>query len=757
MQDLIQDFLDSMARDGCAPADMSMPIVPDDKWHYYTLAGDVKSKKAGAYSLCIEDDFGFGCYLNRRSGDVMGWHSKSDRQLTKDERTAINDKIALHKVARQKELEAGWDNTRGVVEFEFSISSPADMSHPYLAKKGLVPDSDIRILDGDLMIPMKDINGVVWSYQVITQTCFKHYRAGGKVAGCFYGIGEPKDRVIICEGWATGKTLSMACDIPVRVAFDAGKMLSVARETRKALPNAQIILVGDNDAWRTDQKGNLENIGAIKAEQAALDVGGHFIIPHFKPESLETKPTDFDDLRLIEGLDAVTAQLAKITDFKRETIVEVTPFEDKIAPKQEVLKNWEDLVVVKAIDRSGAIKEIKDISVNYYTLIRHYPSMHNMFKWDDFSKKVIVANAGSVYPAHCFEPHVLTDDCITKIDMHLQKLGIGINGSEQKTRTAIYQAAFDDPFNPIKDHFDSLVWDGESRLDSWLAKYCGAKFDDAGYVSTVGRTWMVAAVARVYDPGCKFDHMMILEGGQGLGKSTALKMLADVTLKGDEEYFTDAFSMKKCTSPDELSKLRGKFIVECAELTGMNKADRDEMTNFITQTRDTYRSPYGREMITYPRTFVLAGTNNPVDGIFTDPTGYRRFWCVKCSTFNTDELKLIRTQLWAEAVHLYKSGYSLYQNKEFYELAERQGRSRIVQDDWRSVVLDYCNGKEFVTTKDILTDALKFELKYITRKESSRVNKILAQEKFTDARKRVGKTQVWGWQNPEYVEQEIEF
>ena len=119
MQEMIQDFLDCMTRDGCAPADPT--IVPDDKWHYYTLAGDARSKKAGAYSLCIEDDFAFGCYLNRRSGEIIGWHSKPDRQLTKDERTQIADRIALNKAARQRELEAGWENTREVVEFELSI------------------------------------------------------------------------------------------------------------------------------------------------------------------------------------------------------------------------------------------------------------------------------------------------------------------------------------------------------------------------------------------------------------------------------------------------------------------------------------------------------------------------------------------------------------------------------------------------------------------------------------------------------------
>lgn len=760
-----KDFLDAMIAGGCAPDDTNMVIEADNHWHYYTLSGDRRTKKAGAYSLCVEGDFAFGCFLNRRSGDIIGWHNVSEgRKLSKEERKFIADKIEENKRAREKELSDKWDNTKAVVEFELDCSLPVELDHPYLVKKGLAPDSDMRMMDGELIIPIRDRFGAVWTYQRILPNGLKFYKEGGKINGCFYAIGyvTPEiDKVIICEGWATGKSLNMACDIPVVVAFDSGKLKAVAQEIRRLCPNAKIIICGDNDQWRVNQKGELENIGVIKAEQAAVTVGGFCIIPQFKPESLINKPTDFDDLRMLEGIDEVRAQVNKArTDVVvvEDAPFEITPFDDVVHHVQGEVVDWEQQVIVKSIDRSGAIKEIKDIGLNYYILVKHHPAFDSMFRWDAMAYKVRVVNGGGIYPKHVFKEHVLNDSDITQVDYRLQKLGIGINGSDAKTRTAIYQVAQDDPMHPIRDFFDGLIWDGEERVKTWLRKFTGAVADDREYVDEAGMTWLVAAVKRIYEPGCKFDHMLILEGGQGAGKSTLLHTLSDVLDMGDEnEYFTDSFSMKNVTNKDELAKLTGKFIVECAELSGMNKADRDEMTNFVTQMKDVYRAPYGRETLEYPRQFVLAGTNNPTDGIFTDPTGYRRFWCVKCGNIDLSSFRFIRSQLWAEAVHLYKTGYSLERSKAFYDLAVESGKSRILQDDWHSTIMNYISGKDWVDTKDILVEALRFDMKAVTQRESRRVNRILVQERWEKKKRTLGRTQVWGWQNPLFVEQEIEF
>jgi predicted P-loop ATPase len=258
---------------------------------------------------------------------------------------------------------------------------------------------------------------------------------------------------------------------------------------------------------------------------------------------------------------------------------------------------------------------------------------------------------------------------------------------------------------------------------------------------------MVGAVKRVFEPGCKFDHMLILEGGQGKGKSTFFQDLANFGPYG--EYFCDTFQLARSDSKDELAKLSGVLIVEVQEMANFNRKDRDTLTAFVTTKIDEYRKPYGRLNHKYPRQFVLAGTYNPTGGLFSDPTGARRYWCVTVDTIDNARLRDDQNQLWAEAVHLYRSGYQLALSPDIYALAEKAQRGRYMDDPWSTEVLTYAYGKGEVQIKDIMS-LLDIPKHQRSGRDQGRIVKILKHNRFTRTVKHIDNVPIPMWLAPGY-------
>jgi putative DNA primase/helicase len=199
--------------------------------------------------------------------------------------------------------------------------------------------------------------------------------------------------------------------------------------------------------------------------------------------------------------------------------------------------------------------------------------------------------------------------------------------------------------HPVRDYLEALAWDGTARLDGWAIAYLGA--EDTALHRSMAALWMVSAVARIMQPGCKADHMLILEGPQGIRKSTALKVLAS------EPWFTD--ELAELGSKDAAQQMRGIWIIEMAELDAIGQADVSRIKAFLSRTTDRYRPPYERYVVTVPRQCVFAGTVNP-DTYLRDETGNRRFWPLRCGDIDLDGLRRDRDQLWAEAVARYRAG-----------------------------------------------------------------------------------------------------
>lgn len=282
-----------------------------------------------------------------------------------------------------------------------------------------------------------------------------------------------------------------------------------------------------------------------------------------------------------------------------------------------------------------------------------------------------------------FIPHPLRDDEILNFRAWVDTRGLIVGKND--AADIMVALARRNTINPPKEYFETLVWDKKPRLDTWLTYYLGADEQNEAYLRLVGSKWMIAAIKRVYEPGCKFDNVLILEGNQYIGKSRALERLATIN---NQRYFTDE-SVEFRNNKDSLLKLQGKLIFEMPELASFRKAETDEIKAFITRSVDEYRPPYARKNAPRPRMFVIAGTVNPIAGYLTDPTGNRRYWPVKCGEkIDLEALDNDKQQLWAEAIVRHKSKEQIWLEPKEHDLAALEQQERMIDDIMADRIID---------------------------------------------------------------------
>lgn len=283
------------------------------------------------------------------------------------------------------------------------------------------------------------------------------------------------------------------------------------------------------------------------------------------------------------------------------------------------------------------------------------PEWKGVLRFDRFANKVRVQKAP---PRHVVDgggpdpiPGAVWDSRLTTraVVWFQQKYGFMIHG--WALEAAVAQIARSDSYHPVADYLAALKWDGVRRVDTWLAVH--GRVDPSPYSSAVGRHWLVAAVARALEPGCKADNVLVLEGAQRGGKSRLCRALVpDETWFGDSEF--------RIGSKDGYLAIQGKWIYELAEFTALLKSGNAAGKAFITSQFDTYRAPYERHTESVPRSCVFVATVNEAKYL-TDETGGGRFWpvVVRASATNyldLDPLTRVRDQIWAEAATLYHEG-----------------------------------------------------------------------------------------------------
>lgn len=250
---------------------------------------------------------------------------------------------------------------------------------------------------------------------------------------------------------------------------------------------------------------------------------------------------------------------------------------------------------------------------------------------------------------------------------------------------AVTKAVDDRSYHPIREYFASLPeWDGVKRVDTLLADYLGASDND--YTRAVSRKTLCAAYMRVHSPGIKFDYMPVLNGAQGIGKSTFIANLG-------MEWFSDSLNLSDMNDKTAAEKLQGYWIIEIGELAGMKKADLDKVKAFISRVDDKYRASFGRRVTPHPRQCVFFGTTNSENGYLRDITGNRRYWNVRVTgngKFKPWQMTPeVIQQIWAETAVLAKAGEKLYLPPELEEHAKAEQRGAMEQDDREGLVLEY--------------------------------------------------------------------
>jgi putative DNA primase/helicase len=255
--------------------------------------------------------------------------------------------------------------------------------------------------------------------------------------------------------------------------------------------------------------------------------------------------------------------------------------------------------------------------------------------------------------------------------------------SAETIKNALTEVVHGNTFHPVKSYLEDQYWDGVPRLDALFIDYLGA--EDTPYVRAVTRKMFVAAIKRIYEPGCKFDYMLVLVGPQGAGKSSILAKMG-------KQWFSD--SLKTFDSKEAGEHLQGAWIIEIGELAAMKKAEVDEIKQFLSKESDRYRVAYDRIVTDFPRKCVFFGTTNN-NNFLQDMTGNRRFWPVtvdpdkRSKNHFTELTDYVVGQTWAEALSLYKEGEPLELDNEIYAEAQKAQERHMESDPREGLIVEY--------------------------------------------------------------------
>lgn len=390
-------------------------------------------------------------------------------------------------------------------------------------------------------------------------------------------------------------------------------------------------------------------------------------------------------------------------------------------------RNWESLLIR---GREGP----KPIIANILTALRKSPEWQRLLQYDEFSRKTLICGQ-SPFDDEIFDDEEWTDNHDTRCAEWMQNHGIIV--SPDQIGRAVDLVAREQTFHPVGDYLNTLVWDGKTQCGNWLEYYLGVERNE--YTAAVAVCFMVSAVARIYQPGCKADCAMILEGPQGLRKSSALKALAG-------PWFTDEIS--DFGSKDAAMQLAGAWFVELAELDSMNRSEVGRTKAFMSRAVDRYRPPWGKRVIEQPRQCIFAGTVNHGEYL-RDETGARRFWPIKCGAkIDLDGLRAARDQLWAHAVHLYKEGAKWWLPDFVSDAAKEQQDDRYQHDEWESAVHQFLLGRNQTSITSILSDCFQISAKdhdQILQNRAARILRVMNWEKH---RVREGSKRLWVYIRP---------
>jgi len=351
---------------------------------------------------------------------------------------------------------------------------------------------------------------------------------------------------------------------------------------------------------------------------------------------------------------------------------------------------------------------------NAMVLMQYHDEFEGVLAYNENSYTIDIVSSAPWDDTSSAIPRVITDSDYVEAKAWLE--GRGLRLSANDVRGAILAVSHKRSYNPLRTYINGLEWDGVERLDSWLHYYLGVAKTE--YSTIVGRRFLVGAIARGLRPGCKMDTMLILEGNQGVRKSTAVEALFS------RQFFTD--EIHNIGSKDASMQMQGMWCIEIAEMQAMNRAETNQIKEWITRVIDRFRPPYGHSIIESPRSCVLVGTLNPEGGYLKDATGARRFLPVLCTKINLQDLRADRDQLFAEAKHLYQNAEPWWYEVGSHEagLIAAETEDRYEGDSWSDDIDAYLFGL-LETTTALVLDALQIPKAQWSKSAETRIGKHL--------------------------------
>lgn len=382
------------------------------------------------------------------------------------------------------------------------------------------------------------------------------------------------------------------------------------------------------------------------------------------------------------------------------------------------------------IERTVKEKKPKKLTGNVIAVFEHHQDYKGLYGFNKLTRRVEMTRSPAWgTPKGCNETATLARS--------LERM-LGFSPSFTMIEIAINSVANDNPFDPLEAYVQGLAHDGKPRLETWLSDYLGVEGSD--YTRAVGRAFLISAIARALQPGCKVDTCLVLEGGQGVGKSTAVSILG-----GD--FYTDLHFDPR--NKDMLQNMVGRWIIELGELDGLNRSSVAETKRFLSVSNDVYRRSYGRDSEEYPRRCVFIGTCNESEYL-SDSTGARRFLPVRVGRIDKEALLRDRDQLFAEAKEAFLQGEPWYlKDSKIIEEANEQAKDRRIEEPWKDIINEWLCGKGGrvaiarhkglgVSIEQVMSQALGIEIAKQIGSAPKKVAKILRELGYEKKRQRLG-------------------
>lgn len=375
--------------------------------------------------------------------------------------------------------------------------------------------------------------------------------------------------------------------------------------------------------------------------------------------------------------------------------------------------DWRDELIMK-ITKLGRVPD--DVPANAIVALRYHPAWRGVVAFDEFRQSIVTLKSPPWGPNEAppsIKLGTWTDGDSVRLQAWLRRDPfLGLKLGRDAIDAALIVASEGAPIDPPRAYLEGLTWDAKRRVGenpselnptgapSWLTTYLGVH--DTPYTRWVGRWFLIASVARIFRPGCKFDYALVLEGGQGRGKSTATKILYD-------PWYSD--TPIDLQSKDRFGAIQGIWGYELAEFDGYSKHDQATLKQFASSPKDRYRPPYMRRDVEAPRRCVFIPTINPAHEYLHDETGGRRWWPVRVGRIDLDALARDKDLLWAEARELYSCHERYYPYTPSENAACQQEQSdRQSRDAWEDPIRAWLVSKMGdVTIGDVLGAALQLE------------------------------------------------